>query len=380
MRDELSTQITHWSEQDFHTRFLVDLVSTKTELIILSPFMSRKRAVTYYAPLADLAKRSVEVLIFTKPQGELSGSLREDFAVIERSLNILSHNNTRESMLRLDSPEMARQMLSCFPEIRAELAERREAIIQGILKAFNKDKADEGKREELAWINAEEAGRILDSFYDQIDSAYPLSYLSARSFLPSYAFPSDAARLVAKRETRQPVLRGMEVALQRRLRASGGAIMGVCQRIDCSQVPQAMPWAEFVAQYAKEHPGTRVVLGLAEVPDLADLSADNFLAVKAVMDLLEAGVEIHRLNGEGGMPGPHYEALFKERLAGATEVRIPKAHDRFIEGGASRIMLGRGLEIFYPPDWSPHGEYLGRRTRKCRIVYLSRDKEVTTYA
>jgi len=47
-----------------------------------------------------------------------------------------------------------------------------------------------------------------------VDGNYPLSYLSDQGFLPSYAFPSDTARLLAKDEVKRPVLRGMNMALR----------------------------------------------------------------------------------------------------------------------------------------------------------------------
>src|SRR5262249_12589623 len=153
-----------------------------------------------------------------------------------------------------------------LPEIEKEVQERHDLIVDAVLKAFNKDRQNEEKREALAWINREEVSRVVEGFYgnllkafepwlverdavfaellnlatekakvarrdpkqaaqlsereahlykllDQIDGSYPLSYLSDKSFLPSYAFPSDAARLIAKDEVKRPILRTMSVAL-----------------------------------------------------------------------------------------------------------------------------------------------------------------------
>ncbi|MCI0526660.1 MAG: hypothetical protein L0Y56_04300, partial [Nitrospira sp.] len=55
-----------------------------------------------------------------------------------------------------------------FPELEAEVQARRESIIEAVLKAFNKDKQEETKREELAWINQDEIGRIVDGFYGNL--------------------------------------------------------------------------------------------------------------------------------------------------------------------------------------------------------------------
>ncbi len=154
-----------------------------------------------------------------------------------------------------------------LPELEKEVASRRETIVASVLKAFNKDKENETKREALTWLNKNEVERIIDGFYrnliaafqpwlverdalftevlnisiekakiarqkpreaaalseremhlykllDQVDGAYPLAYLSDRGFLPSYAFPSDTARLIAKDEVKRPVLRSMSVALK----------------------------------------------------------------------------------------------------------------------------------------------------------------------
>jgi superfamily II DNA or RNA helicase len=154
-----------------------------------------------------------------------------------------------------------------LPELENEVVSRRDSIVASVLKAFNKDKQDEAKREALAWLNKDEVERIIDGFYgnliaafqpwlverealltevlnisiekakiarqrpkeaallseremhlfkllDQVDGAYPLAYLSDRGFLPSYAFPSDTARLIAKDEVKRPVLRSMSIALK----------------------------------------------------------------------------------------------------------------------------------------------------------------------
>lgn len=154
-----------------------------------------------------------------------------------------------------------------LPGVAEEIQQRRDTIIEAILKAFNKDKQKEAKREALAWLNREDVSQIVDQFYDnllrtfepwlqerdalfeqiyhlsiekakvarrnpkqaadiseqeshlfklidQINGGYPLAYLSDHEFLPSYAFPSDAARLLAKDEVKRPVLRSMGVALR----------------------------------------------------------------------------------------------------------------------------------------------------------------------
>ena len=154
-----------------------------------------------------------------------------------------------------------------LPDLEAELRLRRNAIVDSVLKAFQKDREEESKREGLAWLTADAIREIVDQFHksllqafqswiverdalfqeilniamekakigrsqpklaaqmteretylykllDQIDGSYPLSYLSDQGFLPSYAFPSDTARLIAKDEVKKPIMRGMGVALR----------------------------------------------------------------------------------------------------------------------------------------------------------------------
>jgi ATP-dependent Lon protease len=45
-------------------------------------------------------------------------------------------------------------------------------------------------------------------------------------------------------------------------------------------------------------------------------------------------------------------------------------HDRFIETDDWQIMLGRGLDMYYPPDRGRPPTLQARRTKKCRIIYL----------
>ena len=51
----------------------------------------------------------------------------------------------------------------------------------------------------------------------------------------------------------------------------------------------------------------------------------------------------------------------------------PTIHDRFIETEKWQIILGRGLDIFYPPEYGPGGRLIGRKARRCTIVYLPKE-------
>ena len=52
---------------------------------------------------------------------------------------------------------------------------------------------------------------------------------------------------------------------------------------------------EFLASYAKDHPDRQVHIGLTHVPSLDTLNEENLLAVKGLLNLLDAGVFLHHV-------------------------------------------------------------------------------------
>jgi len=134
--------IRHCSDREFLDSFRADLTNAMAHATILSPFVSPNRAAYYYAALQSLAVRSVPVDVYARPRQEQPHSLREQFGNVERrlravgvrfhlrpamhekvavldgcvlwhgSLNILSHNDTRESMLRIESAKVATLVLA----------------------------------------------------------------------------------------------------------------------------------------------------------------------------------------------------------------------------------------------------------------------------
>ncbi|CAN5649391.1 hypothetical protein BH20ACI3_BH20ACI3_27930 [soil metagenome] len=218
--------------------------------------------------------RAHDTYFYDRPSEMISGEIEppdfrvENEFILRRQINSLILEKLDfqfHSKLGQHFPEGDEEF--ALPEIENEVASRRELIVASMLKAFNKDKQDETKREALAWLNRDEVERIIDGFYvnligafqpwlverdalftevlnisiekakiarqkpkeaaalseremhlykmlDQVDGSYPLSYLSDQGFLPSYAFPSDTARLIAKDEVKRPVLRSMSVALK----------------------------------------------------------------------------------------------------------------------------------------------------------------------
>jgi hypothetical protein len=142
MATGLGISIAHCSEQRFLESFRRDLCDAQQRVAILSPFLSSNRAVDYYPVLRTVTARQVVVDVYAKPKNEQPDSLRDHFDVVQRglktagvcfhvrpgmhekvgvidrrvlwhgSLNILSHNDTRESMLRIESGEVALEVLA----------------------------------------------------------------------------------------------------------------------------------------------------------------------------------------------------------------------------------------------------------------------------
>jgi len=139
--DGLKIPIRHCSEHSFLDLFRADMASSGDRIIILSPFLSQNRAVHYYPVLLILTNRHVSVDVYARPKSGQPESLRDHFDQVEQgllrigarlhlrpgmhekvgvidgrilwhgSLNILSHNDTRESMLRFESPDLAQEVL-----------------------------------------------------------------------------------------------------------------------------------------------------------------------------------------------------------------------------------------------------------------------------
>ncbi len=217
--------------------------------------------------------RAHDTYFFDRPADMISGEIDPpDFTIdneriLRRQINSLilekldyEFNKTLADFAPEGDEDLA------LPDLKEQVEERRGIIIEAVLKAFNKDREDAEKRDGLAWINSEEVGHIADGFYakllqsfvpwlterdalyaevlalnlekakiakknpklaaqlaereshlydllHKVDSKYVYSYFSDQGFLPSYAFPSDAARLIAKDDPKEPVLRGMSVAL-----------------------------------------------------------------------------------------------------------------------------------------------------------------------
>lgn len=139
--DDLLTSRLH-DESTFYKHFVQDVKQCKEELIIESPYLTCKRAAIFIPLFKKLTRRGVTVIINTRHPDDHEAYLRAQalmainkleavgakinlfsnyhhrkIAVIDQkilwegSLNILSQNNSREVMRRIESESLAVQMI-----------------------------------------------------------------------------------------------------------------------------------------------------------------------------------------------------------------------------------------------------------------------------
>lgn len=138
--DLLSSKL--FDEKTFYSPFLKDIRNCQSELIVESPFITYRRLSELLPDLKKLKERGVRIAIVTKdPREHDKDNLREDsiealvalqrlgvhviytdghhrkLAILDRtvlyegSLNILSQHNSREIMRRIESVQLAWQMV-----------------------------------------------------------------------------------------------------------------------------------------------------------------------------------------------------------------------------------------------------------------------------
>ena len=137
----VSISIKHCVEHDFLDLFRADLAASTLCVELLSPFVSLNRSSDYYAVLSSLSVRSVPVKVYVRPRPEQPELLRSNYVAAIRnlelrgaqvfcrsgmhekvaavdgrilwhgSLNILSHNDSRESMLRFESADLVQEIM-----------------------------------------------------------------------------------------------------------------------------------------------------------------------------------------------------------------------------------------------------------------------------
>lgn len=124
-----------YTERDFFPQFKQDILKATKRVVISSPFITTNRLDYFISSFRQLTSKEIEIYIFTKPVKELPPTLKQladeiskylkqinckiiykpllhnKVAIIDDkifwmgSLNILSHRNTTETMVRFTTPE-----------------------------------------------------------------------------------------------------------------------------------------------------------------------------------------------------------------------------------------------------------------------------------
>jgi phosphatidylserine/phosphatidylglycerophosphate/cardiolipin synthase-like enzyme len=118
-----------------------DLMNAAREVVIVSPFVTRRRTLQMLATLETVLDKRVSVVVITRPTNaykekdrpalektlaslQASGvrlmfraNIHQKFAVIDQkivwygSINLLSYGSAQESLMRLESPNIAQELL-----------------------------------------------------------------------------------------------------------------------------------------------------------------------------------------------------------------------------------------------------------------------------
>lgn len=165
MAPSLGVPVEHRDEGEFHAAFRSDLLATKVEAIVLSPFLHGGRASQYYALFSDRIRQGVRITIYTRSESEFAGDGREEHARVSASLratgadlrtrkgmhekaaaldgdilwhgslNILSHGSSTESMLRIASPDLVRTVLTDLRLLEDKLPPTPDAAVTRVADA-----------------------------------------------------------------------------------------------------------------------------------------------------------------------------------------------------------------------------------------------------
>jgi phosphatidylserine/phosphatidylglycerophosphate/cardiolipin synthase-like enzyme len=142
-----SGSISWFTGEGFYKAFERDLRSVKSKVFLASPFTTAQGTERWMQTFRDLRAKNVEIIGFTKPIKEKDSAtnsaeihaglesvfkelrpvskMHEKLAVFDQqivwlgSLNILSHKNSTEIMVRIDSPDFAASIISEYQNQRA---------------------------------------------------------------------------------------------------------------------------------------------------------------------------------------------------------------------------------------------------------------------
>jgi phosphatidylserine/phosphatidylglycerophosphate/cardiolipin synthase-like enzyme len=138
--------ISWFTGEGFYKAFEKDLRNVKSKVFLASPFTTAQGTDRWMQTFRDLRAKEVEIIGFTKPVNEKDAStnsaeihtgletvfkelrpvskMHEKLAVFDQrvvwlgSLNILSHKNSTEIMVRIDSPDFAQSIINEYQNQR----------------------------------------------------------------------------------------------------------------------------------------------------------------------------------------------------------------------------------------------------------------------
>lgn len=130
-----------FDKSSFLSVYTNDIVNAAREIVIVSPFVNRKRAVQMVRLLEDALQNQVRAIVVTRRVEDFRNKgvsalqdaldllkdagirmiykpkIHQKFAVIDQkivwygSINLLSYGNVEESIMRLDSPNIANELI-----------------------------------------------------------------------------------------------------------------------------------------------------------------------------------------------------------------------------------------------------------------------------
>ena len=130
-----------FNKDNFLTVFTQDIVAAKKEIVIVSPFVRKRRTHQMIQHLKILIGKNIRVIVVTRPKDDfppkdhtamqraldlltdsgvsvvLKSNIHQKFAIMDQkvvwygSINLLSYGNAQESIMRIDSANIANELM-----------------------------------------------------------------------------------------------------------------------------------------------------------------------------------------------------------------------------------------------------------------------------
>jgi superfamily II DNA or RNA helicase len=139
-----------FDKQSFLPVYCDDIINADREIIVVSPFISKKRTIQMLQYFSLALSKNVKVIVVTRPPDDLSqknqsalhgaldllktagvrlafkANIHQKFAIMDQrlvwygSINLLSFGHSEESMMRLDSPHIANKLIKSIEKQRSD--------------------------------------------------------------------------------------------------------------------------------------------------------------------------------------------------------------------------------------------------------------------